>query len=453
MFLKAVFCVIVSAPRTDGLHVTQLKRSKQQTMKYQMKISVQYSVILIILLICALTSGVFAQTHTITGVIYDAKSKEPLPFATIGFRSVNIGTVSDSEGKFTIRFSQEHIDDGITVSYIGYEDYTFPANTSEEQEIYLKESVYQFDEVVVNSLSPEEYLKKVIKRISENNLDVPFQTVAYFREKMEENEIPVKFTEAVFMSYQHPYFIDSANQHRLVLHRELAEAELQFMREKAEKRKAKKQQKAEKRGEEVDEEEDYSLVQASFGGPEAILKGDPVRSLTDFMDSTLFRKYRYEFTEHTTYNGKSVEVISFSSKGTVDNQKYTGLIYIDKASLAIIKIEKKGKFVIPFALKPVLYALGFSFSGGEFYSSYKYKSFQGKWYPENLEHNIGLKITRHKMFSKNEWADLLFELVMSTKSIDTDLIKPIEVEKRFVLSKKMEEQVYEQKGIDWSIIQ
>ncbi|MEL6562185.1 MAG: hypothetical protein AAFQ94_28625, partial [Bacteroidota bacterium] len=215
---------------------------------------------------------------------------------------------------------------------------------------------------------------------------------------------------------------------------------------------AKKQRKAEKRGEDFDEEEDYSVVQASFGGPEAILKDDPVRSLNEFMDSTMFRKFRYEFAQNTTYNGKPVEVISFSTKGSVDSKKYSGLIYIDKASLAVIKIEQKGKLVIPLALKPILYAFGFSFSGGEFFSSYKYKSFQGKWYPENLEHDLSLKITRHKMFKKNEYADLSFELVMSTKNIETELIKPIEKDKQFVLSKKMEEQVHEREGVDWSVV-
>ena len=313
---------------------------------------------------------------------YDAASKEPLPFATIGFRNVNIGTVSDSEGEFTIRFDSQYEEDQITVSYIGYEDYSFIANTSEAIEIYLKQASFQLQEVVVHSQSPEEFLKKVIRRIPENNLDVPFQTVSYYKERMDENEIPVKFTEAVFMSYQHPYYMDSTNQHQLVLHRELAEAELQFMREKAEKRKARKQRKAEKKGESFDEDGDYSVVQSSFGGPEAILKDDPVRSLNDFMDSTRFKKFRYEFAKSTTYNGNPVEVISFKSKGTVDNTKYSGLIYVDKASLAIIKIDQKGKIIVPLAIKPILYALGFSISGGEFQSAYKYKSFQGKWYPE-----------------------------------------------------------------------
>lgn len=421
-------------------------------MKNRSKTQVQYTIILFLLFVCALSSGAFAQLKEIKGLIYDAESKEALPFATVGFRTVNIGTVSDSDGQFIIRFDEQYSGDLITVSYIGYDDFTFSANSSANQEIYLQHATYEFDEVVVHSQSPEEFLKKVIKRIPENNLNVPFQTVSYFREKMDENTVPVKYTEAVFMSYQHPYFVDSSNQHRLVLHRELAEAEMQFMREKAEKRRAKKQKKAEKKGEDFDEEKDYSAVQASFGGPEAILKGDPVRSLDEFMDSVQFRKYRYEFSENTTYNGNPVEVISFKSKGSVDNAKSSGKIYIDKASLAIIKIDEKGKIIIPFALKPILYALGFSISGGEFSSSHKYKSFEGKWYPENLEHDIGIKITKHKMFKKNEYADMQIELVMSTQNIVTESITPINKEKRFDTSKKMEDQVYQKDEISWETI-
>ena len=304
---------------------------------------IQYIIILFILLICAVSSEAFAQAKEIKGFIFDAESKEPLPFATIGFENVNIGTVSDTNGEFLIRFDKAYSKSVITVSYIGYEDFTFSAGETETQNIYLKQSTYQFKEVVVRSLSPEEFLKKVIKRIPENNLDVPFQTVSYFREKMDENEVPVKYTEAVFMSYQYPYFVDSANQHRLVLYRELADAELQFMRERAEKKRAKNQRRAERKGEDFEEDEDFSAVQASFGGPDAILKGDPVRSLGEFMDSTLFRKFRYEFAENTTYNGKPVEVIKFQSKGSFDNARFTGLIYVDKSSLAIISIEYSWK--------------------------------------------------------------------------------------------------------------
>ncbi|MEL6562226.1 MAG: carboxypeptidase-like regulatory domain-containing protein, partial [Bacteroidota bacterium] len=83
-------------------------------MKFWTKTPIQYVVILIILMICAVSSGVFAQTKEITGIIYDAKSGEPLPFATIGFLKVNIGTVSDSEGKFTLRFDEQHLNDQIT---------------------------------------------------------------------------------------------------------------------------------------------------------------------------------------------------------------------------------------------------------------------------------------------------------------------------------------------------
>ena len=56
------------------------------------------------------------------------------------------------------------------------------------------------------------------------------------------------------------------------------------------------------------------------------------------------------------------------------------------------------------------------------------------------------------MFKKNEYADMMIELVMSTKNLETKSIIPIEKDKRYDLSKKMDEQVYQKNDIDWETI-
>jgi len=170
------------------------------------------------------------------------------------------------------------------------------------------------------------------------------------------------------------------------------------------------------------------------------------------MDTSMFKKFQYEFHESTIYNERPVEVISFSTKGKVDNEKSSRLIYVDKASLAIIKIDKKGKFIIPLVLKPLLYAAGFSINGGNFTSSFKYKSFDGKWYPENLHHTFHVKITKHNLFSKNQHAALAIEHIFSTKDIEIEAIRIIETSKRFDTSKSMEEQIFTVAGIEWNSV-
>jgi len=395
------------------------------------------------------SSLALAQMREVQGRVLDAENLKPLPFATIGLRNYNIGTVSDDDGYFSLRVDEKFVGEEVTVSFIGYENFTFYIQEGPELEIILTPSVFQFNEVVIRSLSPEEYLKNAIKKISDNYLDRPFETVSYYSERVDENDIPIKYTEAAFLSYRFPYLLDSVNQHQLVLHQELAEDELQFLKGKRDKRNAKAARKAKKKGISFDKENEPGILDIGFLGPEETLKSDPVKSLSDFLDSTSFKKYKYEFGPNTVYDERPVEVLHFAPKGRPGQG---GHIFIDKSSLAIIKISEKDRFKIPLALKPLLYAFGFSISQGNFSRSFKYKSFQGKWYPENIHHKASLKITKHNLFNKNEKAVLDLEIIFSNKRISTDKVNYISENKRFLNENKMSEQVYAIPEITWDVV-
>ncbi len=63
-------------------------------------------------------SWALAQQRTVTGSVLDAKTKEPLPGATIIIPGTTSGTVADATGKFSIGVPQSAT--GLTVSFIGY---------------------------------------------------------------------------------------------------------------------------------------------------------------------------------------------------------------------------------------------------------------------------------------------------------------------------------------------
>ena len=144
--------------------------------------------------------------------------------------------------------------DTLTISYIGYNDFSVLVGNQSTIKVPMEPAVFQFEEVIVRSVSADQYMRKVVRLIPENFLNVPFETVSYYRERMDENGIPIKFAEAGFLSFQHPYFSDSANHHQLVLYKDRSQSEMQFMRKKAMKREEKSRNKAENAGEEFDEE-------------------------------------------------------------------------------------------------------------------------------------------------------------------------------------------------------
>jgi formylglycine-generating enzyme required for sulfatase activity len=104
-----------------------------------------------IILLLFLSSSCFAQTRlVITGNVFDARSKEPLPFATIGVKGKVEETISKLNGSFELLVPNAYIDDTLTVSYLGYIPFQKKISTLQSVEnIYLEESYTLLEEVVV----------------------------------------------------------------------------------------------------------------------------------------------------------------------------------------------------------------------------------------------------------------------------------------------------------------
>jgi CarboxypepD_reg-like domain/Sulfatase-modifying factor enzyme 1 len=103
------------------------------------------------ILLLLLSCSCFAQTHlVITGNVFDAKTKEPLPFATIGVKGKVAATISKSNGRFELLVPTTYVDDTLTVTYLGYTPFLKKISTLQPVEnIYLEESYTLLEEVVV----------------------------------------------------------------------------------------------------------------------------------------------------------------------------------------------------------------------------------------------------------------------------------------------------------------
>jgi hypothetical protein len=66
-----------------------------------------------------LPGRLFAQTY-IQGAVIDEKTKEGIPYATLGIKKTNTGTNADEHGKYLIRVPDNN-DDTIIISSVGYQ--------------------------------------------------------------------------------------------------------------------------------------------------------------------------------------------------------------------------------------------------------------------------------------------------------------------------------------------
>jgi TonB-linked SusC/RagA family outer membrane protein len=88
----------------------------------------------------------FAQEKTLTGSIVD-QSGSPLPGVNVIIKGTSIGTVTDLNGKFTIKVPDNKA--VLTITYVGYADQEIAVGEQTTIKVELAENVKEIDQIVV----------------------------------------------------------------------------------------------------------------------------------------------------------------------------------------------------------------------------------------------------------------------------------------------------------------
>ncbi len=399
-----------------------------------------------ILLFLAQTSIAFSQTKTIEGIVIDAETKQPLPFASIGIRGTLNGTATNSEGRFIMTIPQEFADSTLICSYMGYKSLETPVKKlGNKIEIKLAQDTFTLEEVEVKPWEPWDYIWNAIQKIKNNYPQNAFMTEGYYSEYVTENDVFLKFTEGVVQTYNPYYGSDQKTQSKVLKARRGDDlGTLQFMRETLEKKHQKQIKKAEKKGEEeieLKETIDEQIVSASFGGPETILSFDPLRDTADFLDIKSRNKYKYSIEGITKYQGDDVIIIGYKSKGIYEHQRQSGKVYISLESDAIISIEHDSEIVIPGVARPVIFVMGFGITNPELHGKVHYKLINGQWFVSDISMEGSTRLTKKKMFKKNDRSIFDFEVALINNKFDLENVHEIPEDERIDNDKPLEEQV------------
>ncbi|MBA3679746.1 MAG: carboxypeptidase-like regulatory domain-containing protein [Bacteroidetes bacterium] len=427
-----------------------------------MKIREHFTVLLLLFFVNA---SIIAQSDiTISGSVVDAINNEPLSFATVSLKKQMIGIITNESGYFDLRVPANLTDDSLVISYFGYKTQTFSLKTvSSPLNVRLKQTSVALNEIIVKPQPPEFYIKLAILCAKSNYPNEPFQTEAYYREKILENKNFLKCNEGIFKTYCPNYLDTVKNQNQLLLFRQEENIhEIEFMakerkeaEEKEQKKIAKQNEKNQKKGvapvQKPGKQNNLAIDMAgSMGGPSAILSMGSIKgSSNDFLDTASFKNYKYTFAKATSFNNSDLMVIDFKSKGKVEHVRSNGKIYIDVASYAIVKVESNGDFIIPVLIRPILFLYGFGIENPTFHSVTEYQQIQRRWYPKNIQYNININISNKHLFSPDEHSDFLIEGIYTVNKTRIDNVSAIPTAKRFNPDKEMKPQVHNDGGITW----
>lgn len=145
------------------------------------------------------------QNLLIAGKVFDAKSREPLAFASVGIVGKSLGTVTNANGKFDFFIPREFSSDSIVISHVGYQSFRdkIISLVGKSSSFGLNAKPVLLQEVVIRemNLTAKEIVSKAVKNLALNYSTKPFCLEGFFREIEQENGKYVLLTEAAVDIY------------------------------------------------------------------------------------------------------------------------------------------------------------------------------------------------------------------------------------------------------------
>lgn len=162
---------------------------------------------IIFILLLFISASLFAQQEYIAGKLLDAKSQEPIVFASIRIKNRALGVISNVDGSFKIPLKYKELGDIIEISSMGYQNTEILISNLSVYEVNivrLQPAVLELDETVVSvkrkrykSLSAKKIVRKAVEAIPQNFPNSSFSTIGYYRDYQMKENTYINLNEAI----------------------------------------------------------------------------------------------------------------------------------------------------------------------------------------------------------------------------------------------------------------
>ncbi len=311
------------------------------------------------------------------GKVLDAKTGKPLSFATVAVEGENTATITNSEGNFILKVSKKSEAQNIIISYLGYNNLTFPLKdfTQKKNILKLDESVITLNEVVITPGPAYNIILKVLDNIRNNYPSQPFRMTGFYRESIQKRNNYVSLAEAIINIYKAPYKSISNDQVQIL--------------------KGRKSMNVKKMD---------TLLFKLQGGPKTGLLLDIIKNPDVLLNREILDKYNFNLAGEIMLNGRLNFIISFDQKYKED-VLYSGKFYVDVDRYALTAADFQLNLNDPQAAgeyfirkKPSGVTVTPTFT----HYLVRYREQDGKWYFNYAKGEVKFKVKwKKKLFSTN----------------------------------------------------
>lgn len=328
------------------------------------------------------TGILLAQTSdvVISAVVKDKDSRKELGNVNIALEGSNIGTVSNADGVFSLRISEENIHKGLIISHIGFSNIRLSVSELMNKEklpvIWMSPSTMLLKELNVFGGDPRELVEQAVMKIPQNYSAKPNLFSSFYRETIQKGRRYIGISEAVSNVYKTNYKHQSVGHDRV-----------QVLRG----RRLASQKKSD------------TLAVKIVGGPTIPVFLDVVKNGDEFFSPSTIHLYHYTMLIPVSIDDRMQYAIRFEPRVSLEYALYRGTLYIDQESLTITRAEfeldmtDKDK-ATQFVLKKKPAGLRFNLQGVSFLVTYRQQD--GKSYLNYMRNEVRFKCNwKRKLFA------------------------------------------------------
>lgn len=321
----------------------------------------------------------------VTGIVKDKESRKALVNVNIAVQGSNVGTVTNADGVFSLKVSQEELSRGVVVSHLGYQNTLVSAEALTKSQkrltIWLTPTVLTLEMVNVYGGDPLALVEQAIRRVPQNYAPNDHLFSAFYRETIQKRNRYIGISEAVADVYKTSYQTRDASRERVQI---------------LKGRRLESQKKSD------------TLAVKIAGGPNMPIYLDVAKNDEELLDVNMLHCYRFSMQFSMSIDDRMQYVVAFEPRVVLDYPLYTGLLYIDQQTLTLTRAEfqldlSNKEKAVRHILRKKPAGLRFKLNEVSYLTTYRYQ--EGRAYLNYLRNFIRFKC---------DWKKRLFSSTFTT---------------------------------------
>lgn len=251
---------------------------------------------------------------TVSGTVKDKQSKKRLEYVNISIPGSNVGTITNSEGEFSIKVRQSLRAKTLEISHLGYLNTLIPIDGKDitDLNVRMTPSSNVLNEVIIRARDPRYIVLQAMQKIGANYSPKGNLLTGFYRETAQKGRRYINISEAIIDIYKTPYVEQKIDRDRVQIYKG---------------RKILSQKRSD------------TLIVKLLGGPTLSVYVDIVKNPDLLLSPEELAYYAFFMEESVMLNDRPHYVISFEPKAMLPYALYYGKLYIDKQRLSFTRAE------------------------------------------------------------------------------------------------------------------